>query len=124
MTPAPTMQTRSTLPREYLSAVTCQSTASLHARREAPELGGRHEPAFLRPGALHGLEQRRVQLLGDVEPELQHPDSNRVEPALLAEDDPPLSSDELGGVGLDRRRVVELRGDGARLPREEVVARD
>ena len=39
MTPAPTMQTRSTLPREYLSAVTCQSNATvLEPRRHAPEL--------------------------------------------------------------------------------------
>src|SRR5688500_14057093 len=33
MTPAPTMQTRSTLPREYLSAVTCQSNCLVRRRR-------------------------------------------------------------------------------------------
>src|ERR1700752_1903053 len=116
MTPAPTMQTRSTLRREYLSAVTCQSNASvLHPRRHPPELRVGDEPRLPRPGALHGVEQRREPLLGNLEPELGGLDPDRVEAALLAEDDPPLGADELGRVRLDRRRVVELRGDGARL---------
>ena len=51
MTPAPTMQTRSTLLREYLSAVTCQSTATaLRPGRHAPKLGVGDEPP-----SQHGL---------------------------------------------------------------------
>src|SRR6187431_312954 len=116
MTPAPTMQTRSTLRREYLSAVTCQSNATaLEPRRHAPELRIGDEPALLRAGSLHRLEQLREALLGDVEAELGDLDPDRVESALLAEHDPPFRADELGGVGLDRRRVVELCGNRARL---------
>src|SRR5688572_18043032 len=123
MTPAPTMQTRSTPCTEYLSAVTCQSNRGvLDAGRHSPELGVGHEPALLRSGALHRVEQRRIALLRDVEPELGDLDPDRVEPALLAEDDAPLCPHELGRVRLDRGRVVELCCDGARLPREEVLA--
>src|SRR5512145_3393823 len=122
MTPAPTMQTRSTLPREYLSAVTCQSTACLHPSDEPFELGIGHEAAFLRAGALDRLEQRRIAVFGHVQPELGDLDPDRVEPALLAEDDPPLGAHELRGVRLYRGRVVELRRDRARLAREEVLA--
>src|SRR5688572_15210509 len=123
MTPAPTMQTRSTLPREYLSAVTCQSTAAaLDPAGEAPELGVGYEATLLRARALHGVEQGGEQLFGHVETELGDLDPDRVEAALLAEDDPALGAHEIGGVGLDRRRVLELRGDCAGLPREQVVS--
>src|SRR6187455_914006 len=104
MTPAPTMQTRSTLPREYLNAVTCQSNATvLDACRHAPELHIGDEPALLRAGSLHRLEQLREALLGDVEVELGDLDPDRVEAALLPEHDPPLGAHELGRVRLDRR---------------------
>src|SRR5262245_65523698 len=103
MTPAPTMQTRSTLLREYLSAVTCQSTSTvLRPRHHAPELGVGDEPALLRSGALDRLEQLGEALLGDVEAKLGDLDADRVEAALLPEHDPPLGADELGRVGLDR----------------------
>ncbi len=42
MTPAPTMQTRSTLLREYLSAVTCQSTATAVSDTTLPFVGRKH----------------------------------------------------------------------------------
>ena len=80
-------------------------------------------PRFFVPAPLTASSSCRELLLGDVEPELLDLDPDRVEPALLAEHDAPLRPDELGGVGLDRGRVVELRGDRARLAREEVVAR-
>src|SRR5262245_24052214 len=123
MTPAPTMQTRSTLLREYLSAVTCQSTASLPPAGEPPELRVRDEPALPRPRPLDGVEQLRKALLRNVEPEVRDLDPDRVQPALLPEHDPPLRADELGRVRLDRRRIVELGCDRSRLPREEVVPR-
>src|SRR5581483_2097672 len=43
---------------------------------------------------------------------------------LLAEHDPALGGDERRRVRLDRRRIVELRRDGARLAAEERVAGD
>ncbi len=61
---------------------------------------------------------------GELEPELDGLEPDRVDPALLAEDDPPLGTDELGGVRLDRGRVVELAGDGAALAGVEVLAGD
>src|SRR5262245_46456916 len=122
MTPAPTMQTRSTLPREYLSAVTCQSTPSLQTGREPPEVRIAHEPTLPRACTLHGLEKCRVGVLGHVQAELGNLDPDRVETALLAEHDSPLGADELRRVRLGRGRVVELGGAGARLPREEVVS--
>src|SRR5574337_1074179 len=124
MTPAPTMQTRSTARREYRPHLTCQSTRTRRRPTgKAAKLGVGDETALLDPGALDRLQELRIGRLGDVEAELSGLDPDRVEAALLAEDDPPLGADDLGRVRLDRRRVVELRGDRSRLPREEVVAR-
>src|SRR5204863_7060489 len=85
-------------------------------------------PELLRLG-----EQLCAFLLRDVEAELLRLDPDRVEAALLAEHDRAVGRDELGGVRLDRRWVVELGGDrtrfaaeegvaGERLPRREAVA--
>src|SRR4029077_12232261 len=71
---------------------------------------------------LHPREQARPLLLGHLEPELLDLDPDRIEAALLAEHDRTLGADELGGVRLDRRRIVELRGDGARLTPEQGLA--
>ena len=43
-------------------------------------------------------------------------------PLLLPQHDAALGADEIGGIRLDRRRVVELRGDRSRLAGEEVVS--
>ena len=59
-----------------------------------------------------------------VEAELLERDPDRVDAALLAEHDAAFGADDVRGVRLDRRRVVELGRDGARLPREERLARD
>src|SRR5215210_4673107 len=115
------MQTRSMLTgTEYPAPVTCQSTAC----GEAAELGIRDEPPLLRPQGLDLREQLRPGLLGDVEPELLRLQPDRVEAALLAEHDRALGADELGGVRLDRGRVVELARDRTALAPEERVAGD
>src|SRR5205807_9767127 len=49
-------------------------------------------------------------------------DPDRVDAALLTQDDPALGTDELGRVRLDRRWIVELRGDCAGLAPEQVLA--
>src|SRR6476659_3207677 len=147
------MQTRSTLRREYLSELTCQSTGTCSCpsckllqgprptacSRERPsynllrgflagddpsELAVGDEAPLLRPRPLDRIEDCGEPVIGDVESELGDLDADRVEAALLAEHDAALGSDELGRVRLDRRWVVELGGNRARLAREEVVARD
>src|SRR4051812_14382573 len=97
-------------------------TASYSGIHEVPELVVRDQAALARPELLDAREQIRPPLLGHVEAELLELDPDRVEPTLLAEDDAALGADELGGVRLDRRRVVELRRNGARLATEERLA--
>src|SRR5918992_5957619 len=92
ITPAPTMQTRSITPGLVSRALTCQSTRRLRRRAplavdEAAELRIGHETALPRPQLLDGVEELRIPLLGKVEPEIAELDADRVEPALLAEDD-------------------------------------
>src|SRR5207247_2981830 len=41
-----------------------------------------------------------------------------------AENDAPLGGNDIRGVRLDRRRIVELARDGTRLPTEQVLADD
>src|SRR3954471_14923388 len=94
-------------------------TTTASATRELAELVVGHEAALARSELLDAGEHVGVPILGQVEPELLGLDPDRVEPALLAEHDPALGADQLGGVRLDRRRVVELAGDGAALPPEE-----
>src|SRR5437764_2690095 len=84
------------------------TTASKSATGEVPELLVADETALAGTKLLHPGEHLRAALLGQVEPELFRLDPDRGEAALLAEDDPSLRPDELGGVGLDRRRIVEL----------------
>src|SRR5207245_6722660 len=98
------------------------SKASPSATGELPELLVGDEAALARPELLHPGQQVGPPLLGHPETELLHLDPDRVEPALLAEHDGPLGADELRGVRLDRRRVVELRRNGARLAAEERLA--
>ena len=107
---------------EYLSAVTCQSTPCLHARCEPLELAVRDEPALGRALALHGFEQRRVRILGDVEAELRDLDPDRVQPALLPEHDTALGIDDFCRVRFYRFRNVKLAGDRPTLPHKEIVA--
>src|SRR3954451_4110061 len=97
-------------------------TASYSATRELPELVVGDEAALARPELLDAGEQFRPPLLGHVETELLHLDPDRVEAALLAEHDRALGADELGGVRLDGRGVVELRRDCARLAAEQCLA--
>jgi hypothetical protein len=92
-------------------------------RDKHPELIVGHEPALTRTELLHAREHIRAPLLGHVEAELLRLDADRVEPALLAEDDAALRRDELRRVRLDRRRVVELRRDRTRLAPEQGLAR-
>src|SRR5690348_104452 len=99
-------------------------TASKSATDDLPELVVADEPALSRTELLHASEHACLLVLREIEPELVRLDADRVEPALLAEHDRPLRLHELARVGLDRRRVVELRGDRPRLAAEERVARD
>src|SRR3954463_7399887 len=99
-------------------------TTIASATRELAELVVGHEAALARSELLDAREHVGVPVLGQFEPELLGLDPDRVEPARLAEHDPALGADELVGVGLDRRRVVELAGDGTALPPEECLARD
>src|SRR5262245_12705300 len=126
ITPAPTMQTRSITPRRSSLPVTCQSTRTRRgflSVHQPPELGVRNQPPLPCPGTLHGFQELRVSLVRNVEAELGDLDADRVESALLAEDDASLRADELRRVRLDRRRVVELCGHRPGLTREEVVSR-
>src|SRR6188472_739061 len=99
-------------------------TTTASATRELAELVVGHEAAFAGPELLHAREHVCVTVLGQVEPELLGLDPDRVEPTLLAEHDPALGADELGGVRLDRRWVVELARHCAALTPEERLARD
>jgi len=83
----------------------------LLARREAPELVVGDEAALLGAEPLHLRQQARPLVLRHVEGELGDLDPDRVDAALLAEDDPAVLADELRGIRLDRGRVVELRRD-------------
>src|SRR5207248_1207570 len=96
--------------------------ASCSGIHDPPELVVSDEPPLLGAELLHRGEHRCAALFRDVEPQLVRLDADRVEPALLAEHDRALSADELRRVRLDRRRVVELRGDGSRLTAVERVA--
>src|SRR6476659_5240305 len=109
-------------------------TTTASATSELAELVVGDEAALACPQLLHAREHVGVAVLGQIEPELLGLDPDRVEPALLAEHDPALGRDELGGIRLDRGRVVELarhraalapeeRLAGDRLPRLELVAR-
>src|SRR6185295_2877282 len=82
------------------------------------------EPPLARAELLHRRQQLGMAVGRDVEPELLRLQPDRVDPALLAEDDPPLGADQPRRVGLDRRRVVELARDRAALAGEEVLACD
>src|SRR3954471_1472224 len=90
--------------------------------RQLHELVVGHETALPLAELLHTGEQRLAGLGVEVEAQLIRLDANRVDPALLAEDDPPVGADQRARVGLDRLRLVELARDGARLPREQVQA--
>src|SRR6478609_7507220 len=82
-------------------------TTTASATSKLAELVVGHEAALACPQLLHAREHVGVSLLGQVEPELVGLDPDRVEPALLAQHDPALGVDQLGGVRLDRRGVVE-----------------
>src|SRR5262249_47783375 len=98
------------------------TTASCSATRELSELVVRDDVALRRPELLHLGEQAALRVVVEVEPELFRLDADRVDAALLAEDDRPLRGYDVGRVRLDRLWVVELAGDGTRLAPEQVVA--
>src|SRR6185437_782321 len=97
--------------------------ASRSATDELPELVVGDQPALAGSELLHSCQHLRAPLLGNVHSELVGLDPDRIESTLLAEHDPALGVDELGGVGLDRGRVVELARDGAALAPEECPPR-
>src|SRR3954451_551128 len=96
-------------------------TASCSATRELPELVVRDDVPLLRAELLHLCQQLALRIVVQIEAELLRLDADRVDPALLPEDDAALGGDDVGGVGLDRLRVVELARDGAGLAAEQVV---
>src|SRR3954447_7064820 len=98
-------------------------TASYSATRERSELVVADKAALPCAELLHPREQIRPRILRHVEPELLRLDADRVETALLAEHHAALRRNELRRVRLDRRRIVELRRHGARLPAEQRLAR-
>src|SRR6202008_2083708 len=100
------------------------TTASKSLNCDLPELVVGDEAALLRAERLHLREHVRTPVLRQVDAALFRLDPDRVEPALLAEHDAPRRSHELRRVRLDRRRIVELGGDGARLAAEERLAGD
>src|SRR5437867_5743779 len=89
---------------------------------ELAELLVGDQASLLLAQGLHGREQRRVTILGQIDAQLLALDADRVEPRLLAEDDRAFCPDEVGRVRLDRRRVVELGRDGTGLAAEERLA--
>src|SRR3954451_8547163 len=97
-------------------------TASCSATRELPELVVRDDVPLLRAELRHFCQQFALRVVVQIQAELLHLDADRVDPALLAEDDAALRRDDVGGVRLDCRRVVKLARDGARLAAEQVVA--
>src|SRR5262249_10601665 len=100
------------------------TTTASCSGNDLPKLVVGDEAALFGAELLHGVEHLGAALLGNVEPQLVRLDPDRVEPALLAEHDRAAGRDELRRVGLDRRRVVELARDGARLAPVEGVAGD
>src|SRR3954463_15635122 len=91
-------------------------TTIASATRELAELVVGHEAALARSELLDAREHVGLPLLGPVAPELLGLDPDRVEPALLAEHDPALGADQLGGVRLPRRRGGGMGGGGRRPP--------
>src|SRR5487761_1441804 len=87
-------------------------TASYSAIDERSELLVGDEPTLAHPELLHAGEELRAALL------------RHVEPALLAEHEAALGADKGGRIRLDRRWIVELRRDRARLAPEERPAGD
>src|SRR6266487_5329437 len=73
---------------------------------------------------LHAPQQLALPVLVEVEPKLLGLDPDRVETALLAEDDAALGAHQLGRVRLDRGRVVKLARHGAALSDEQVLPDD
>src|SRR5262249_33400882 len=96
-------------------------TASCSATSELSELVVGDDVALLRPQLLHLREQSALRVVVELEPQLCRLDPDRVDAALLAEDDPALRGHDVGGIRLDRRRVVELACDRTRLAAEQVV---
>src|SRR2546421_4566382 len=91
------------------------TSASFDCHRSELVVGD--EAALAGGELLHAREQLALPLVGDLETQLDALDPDRVDPALLAEHDSPVGADQRGRVRLDRRRVVELAGDRARLAR-------
>src|SRR5262249_10162290 len=107
---------------ELIPLPTIATSKSGSVTSELSELVVRHEPALPRAEILDALEKLTLRVGIEVEPELLCLDPDRVEPALLAEDDASCRVDDTRRVRLHRGRVVELARDCAGLPREQVVA--
>ena len=98
-------------------------TASCSVTRELAELVVGDEPALPRAELLHAREQFALR----APRRASSPSSSaliRIEsmPLFLPSTIAALGADELGGVRLDRRRIVELARDRAALAAEEVLA--
>src|SRR5579859_4549601 len=120
--PAPNTHTRS-IPAAGASAPAAGWVRSA-GTGQLPELLVADQAVLACAERLDLREQLGPVLLGAIDPQLGELDPDRVEPALLAQDDPARRADKLGGERLDRRRVVELAGHGAALAREQRLARE
>src|SRR4051794_3504334 len=98
-------------------------TASKSAMRELAELVVGDEAPLADAELLDSGEQLGPPFFRDVEAELLGLDADRVEAALLAEDDAAFGRDERRRIRLDRRRIVELRRDCTGLASEQRLAR-
>src|SRR5439155_1905584 len=97
-------------------------TASWSGTGELSELLVGDEAALGRSQFLHAYEELALLVVVEIEPELVRLDSNRIDPALLAEHDAPLGGDKVRRVRLDRGRIVELTRDRTRLARKEILS--
>src|SRR5438874_1120908 len=103
---APLLRRSGTPARASPCTAASSGCSSLH---QPPELVVRHEPALASPQVLHLREQLRATRVRHVEPELLGLDADRVDAALLAQDETALGADEPGRIRLDRGWIVELR---------------
>src|SRR5436309_5128608 len=92
--------------RELMPLPTIATSKS--ATRELPELVVGDEAALLRAELLDALEQLSLRVVVEIEAELLRLDPDRVESALLPEDDPPGGAHDRRRIRFDCRRVVKL----------------
>src|SRR4051794_7013015 len=98
-------------------------TASKSAMRELAELVVGDEATLADAELLDAGEQVCPPFFRHVEAELLGLDADRVEAALLAQDDATFGCDERRRIRLDRRRIVELRRDCTGLASKQRLPR-